>query len=56
MENKKIVGIGEYLVDKNPGILITLGLGSCVAVCIRDKVKGGIGGLVHVMLPDSRRE
>lgn len=55
MENKKIVGIGEYLVDKNPGILITLGLGSCVAVCIRDKVKG-IGGLVHVMLPESRGE
>jgi len=55
MENKKIIGIGEYAVGKNPGILITLGLGSCVAVCIRDRVNG-IGGLVHVMLPESRGE
>ena len=55
MDNKKIIGIGEYAVGKNPGILITLGLGSCVAVCIRDRVNG-IGGLVHVMLPESRGE
>jgi len=51
--NKKIIGIGEYIVDKNSAILVTLGLGSCVAVCLRDK-KSLIGGLVHVMLPQSR--
>ncbi|PNR97314.1 chemotaxis protein CheD [Petrotoga miotherma DSM 10691] len=50
---KKIIGIGEYIVDKNPTILVTLGLGSCVAVCLRDK-KNLIGGLVHIMLPESR--
>ncbi|RAO98912.1 chemotaxis protein CheD [Petrotoga sp. 9PW.55.5.1] len=50
---KKIIGIGEYIVDKNPTVLVTLGLGSCVAVCLRDK-KNLIGGLVHVMLPESR--
>ncbi|HOB15868.1 MAG TPA: chemoreceptor glutamine deamidase/glutamate methylesterase CheD [Defluviitoga sp.] len=55
MESKKVIGIGEYAVDKNPAVLITLGLGSCVAACIRDKSKG-IGGLVHVMLPESRGE
>ncbi|PNR97066.1 chemoreceptor glutamine deamidase/glutamate methylesterase CheD [Petrotoga sp. 9PWA.NaAc.5.4] len=51
--NKKIIGIGEYTVDKNPTVLVTLGLGSCVAVCIRDKEKL-IGGMIHVMLPESR--
>ena len=30
----------------------TLGLGSCVGVAIRDP-QSGIGGLAHVMLPDS---
>lgn len=50
---KKIIGIGEYIVDTNPAILVTLGLGSCVAVCLRDK-KNLIGGLVHIMLPESR--
>ncbi|POZ88255.1 chemoreceptor glutamine deamidase/glutamate methylesterase CheD [Petrotoga sibirica] len=50
---KRIIGIGEYIVDKNPSILVTLGLGSCVAVCLRDK-NNLIGGLVHIMLPESR--
>ncbi len=52
MGAKSIIGIGEYKADKNPGILVTLGLGSCVGVCIIDKTSG-IGGLIHVMLPDS---
>lgn len=47
---KKIIGIGEYSVLTNPDIIVTLGLGSCVGVCIRDKKKN-IGGMVHVMLP-----
>jgi chemotaxis protein CheD len=50
--NKKIIGIGEYALDNNPIIIVTLGLGSCVGVCIRDKTKS-IGAMVHVMLPDS---
>ncbi|HOO74372.1 MAG TPA: chemoreceptor glutamine deamidase/glutamate methylesterase CheD [Tepiditoga sp.] len=50
--NKKIIGIGEYAASSGDAILVTLGLGSCVGVCIRDK-KNMIGGMVHVMLPDS---
>ncbi|PLV58381.1 chemoreceptor glutamine deamidase/glutamate methylesterase CheD [Thermotoga sp. KOL6] len=49
---KKVIGIGEYAVMRNPGVIVTLGLGSCVAVCMRDPVVG-VGGMAHVMLPDS---
>jgi chemotaxis protein CheD len=52
MGQKTIIGIGEFVAAKNPQILVTLGLGSCVGVCIIDK-RTGIGGLIHVMLPDS---
>ena len=37
-----------------PDVLTTLGLGSCVGVALRDPVTR-IGGLAHVMLPDSTR-
>ena len=50
--SKKIIGIGEYASVKEGEVIVTLGLGSCVGVCIRDKTKK-IGGMVHVMLPDS---
>jgi len=52
VKKKVIIGIGEFAVEKNPAILVTLGLGSCVGVCIRDPI-ARVGGMVHVMLPDS---
>jgi len=52
MDGKIIIGIGEYKAAMNPAILVTLGLGSCVGVCIRDPSKR-IGGMIHVMLPSS---
>ncbi len=52
MKKKVIIGIGEWAVEKNPAILVTLGLGSCVGVCIRDPI-AKVGGMVHVMLPAS---
>ncbi|GAB6189430.1 chemoreceptor glutamine deamidase CheD [Marinitoga arctica] len=52
---KKIIGIGEYFASKSPDILVTLGLGSCVGVCLWDKNKK-IGGLIHVMLPKAPSE
>jgi len=54
MGEKIIIGIGEYKAARNPAILVTLGLGSCVGVCIRDPHRK-IGGMIHVMLPDSGR-
>jgi chemotaxis protein CheD len=52
MKNKKIIGIGEYTVSNNDDLIVTLGLGSCVGVCLIDKRKK-IGAMIHVMLPDS---
>lgn len=46
------VGIADYKITVSPHRLITLGLGSCVGISMYDpKIK--IGGLLHIMLPDS---
>jgi chemotaxis protein CheD len=50
MKNKIIIGIGEYTVSNNDSLIVTLGLGSCVGVCLIDK-KRKIGAMIHVMLP-----
>jgi chemotaxis protein CheD len=46
------VGIAELKTCPPNQSIITNGLGSCVGVCLWDS-KTKIGGLVHVMLPDS---
>ncbi len=52
MVKKTIIGIGEAAIERNPAIIVTLGLGSCVGVCMRDPV-ARLGGMAHVMLPES---
>ncbi len=47
------VGMADLNICQPPDGLTTLGLGSCVGVALRDPV-ARIGGLVHVMLPDSK--
>src|SRR4030066_2273912 len=47
---KIIIGIAEFVVVHNPAVLITIGLGSCVAISIRDPV-ARYGGLSHILLP-----
>lgn len=46
------VGMADLKVCNSPNGLTTLGLGSCVGIAIRDPITK-IGGLAHVMLPDS---
>ncbi len=46
------VGMADLKTCKAPDGVITLGLGSCVGIALRDPVTQ-IGGLVHIMLPDS---
>lgn len=46
------VGMADLKVCVSPDGLTTLGLGSCVGIALRDPV-AGIGGLAHIMLPDS---
>ncbi len=50
-EEMVIVGIGDCCVGKMP--MSSIGLGSCIGLVIYDKDKG-IGGMAHVMLPDSQ--
>jgi chemotaxis protein CheD len=45
-----VVGIGEWSVLKLNGVLVCLGLGSCVGIALYDSTKK-IGGLVHILLP-----
>ena len=47
------VGMADLNVVVSPGILISLGLGSCVGVALYDSSKK-IAGLAHIMLPSSK--
>jgi len=46
------VGMGRGVVERSPHIITSLGLGSCVVVTLYDTQRK-IGGLAHIMLPDS---
>lgn len=46
------VGMADLKICKSPDGITTLGLGSCVGIALRDPGTG-IGGLAHIMLPDS---
>lgn len=49
-----VVGVADMVVSNDPGAeLVTYSLGSCLGITIYDPVKQ-IGGLFHVMLPDSK--
>jgi chemotaxis protein CheD len=47
---KKTIFQGEYLVSKEPGLVISTILGSCVAACLFDPV-ARVGGMNHFLLP-----
>ena len=49
-----IIGIAQLHVSNAPGRIVTIGLGSCVGVVLYDTVKH-IGGMVHIMLSDSKK-
>lgn len=44
------VGIADFKAGREPTVLVTLGLGSCVGVTLYDPVQK-VGGLLHIMLP-----
>ncbi len=48
------IGIADMSVSKSPDIITTLGLGSCIGIAMYDP-STKIGGLVHIMLPDSTK-
>jgi chemotaxis protein CheD len=47
-----VVGMADLRAVKAPGVLTTLGLGSCIGIALYDPIKK-IAGLAHIMLPDS---
>lgn len=55
-EHKIVVGIADLAVSNNQSVILsTYSLGSCIGVSIYDPV-ARVGGLLHVMLPDSSIE
>lgn len=46
------VGMADLNVTTHPGVLTTLGLGSCIGIALYDP-STKIAGLAHIMLPDS---
>lgn len=47
------VGVAQIRYSSSPAVLRTI-LGSCVGICIYDKVKK-IGGMAHVLLPINQK-
>lgn len=45
------VKVAQHAVGREDDILVTLGLGSCVAILLYDRV-ARVGGLAHVLLPE----
>jgi chemotaxis protein CheD len=53
MDMKEIkVGIADMNTAFSPDKIVTIGLGSCIGIALYDS-KLKIGGLAHIMLPDS---
>jgi chemotaxis protein CheD len=52
MSEQHVVGISDRKVASAPDSIVTYALGSCVGVALYD-VRSKIGGLAHIMLPDS---
>ena len=52
MSRSIVVGISDLAVARNPDILVTYALGSCVGICLFCE-QTNIGGLAHIMLPRS---
>lgn len=53
MSELLIVGISDYKLSKQPNVIVTYALGSCVGICLYDNL-AKIGGLSHIMLPNSK--
>ncbi len=47
-----LVRVADAQVAREDGLLVTLGLGSCVAIVLHDPV-AKIGGMAHILLPSA---
>jgi chemotaxis protein CheD len=53
MPDKIKVGMADWKIARNLDILVTFGLGSCVALALWDQQER-LAAMAHVMLPDSK--
>jgi len=49
------VGMGEYKIGKDPVVLVSKGVGSCIVICLYDRTKR-IGAMAHAMLPQAKKD
>ncbi len=53
VDQRVVLSLGEWAVSSDPEAeLICLGLGSCIAFTVHDRM-AGVGGMAHMVLPDS---
>lgn len=45
-----IVKVAEWAAERGDGVLVTLGLGSCVAIMLHDPERR-VGAMAHILLP-----
>jgi chemotaxis protein CheD len=50
---ERVVGVAQWAVDQGDAVLVTLGLGSCVAVVLYD-AQARVGALLHLLLPSPK--
>jgi chemotaxis protein CheD len=50
---ERVVGVAQWAVDRGDAVLVTLGLGSCVAVVLYD-ADAKVGALLHLLLPSQQ--
>lgn len=50
--NRVVVGIADMAIGASGDLVVTHALGSCLGIVAHDPV-AGVGGMLHVMLPDS---
>ncbi|HET6232832.1 MAG TPA: chemotaxis protein CheD [Longimicrobiaceae bacterium] len=48
---QSFVKVAQHAVGGKEDVLVTLGLGSCVAIVLQDRA-AGVGGMAHVLLPE----
>ncbi len=49
-----VIGMAELVAVKAPVKITTIGLGSCVGICLFDN-RAKVAGMAHAMLPDSTK-
>jgi chemotaxis protein CheD len=50
---ERVVGVAQWAVERGDVVLVTLALGSCVAVLLYDPVPR-VGALMHLLLPSQQ--